>query len=212
MLRKIFWEDPYLMECDATITKVNGSRVNVDQTVAYAFNGGQESDYGTIGGFAITEAKKDGLDIVYTLANHNLSVGDKVKIIIDDKRRYNLMRLHFCGDLVLQIIMTRYPDIERIGAHVAQDKVRIDFNLDFSIGTMFDWVQAELDRVIAADYPIETGFVDEVKQIRYWKAGEYGPTNCGGTHVRSTKEIGKIRLKRKNVGHNKERIEMMFAE
>ncbi|MDF9867281.1 Ser-tRNA(Ala) deacylase AlaX [Bacilli bacterium PM5-3] len=212
MLRKLFWEDPYLSECSAHITSVNDDKVTVDQTVAYAFSGGQESDYGTINGFKILEAYKDGLDIVYVLENHNLNKGDEVIIKIDFDRRYKLMKLHFCGDLVLQIIMKRYPDIKRIGAHVSADKVRIDFELDFNISEMFEWIQEELDRVIAADYEIETGYINEEKQIRYWKIEGYGPANCGGTHIKSTKELNKIKLKRKNIGGGKERIEMIPAD
>ena len=44
---KVFWEDPYLTELKTRITSVNGNDVTVDQTIFYAFSGGQESDEGT---------------------------------------------------------------------------------------------------------------------------------------------------------------------
>lgn len=40
-----------------------------------------------------------------------------------------------------------------------------------------------------------------------WVCGEI-KMPCGGTHVKSTDEIGKVKLKRKNIGRGKERIEI----
>lgn len=211
MLRKLFWEDPYLTHCNAIITSVNNDVVQVDQTVAYAFNGGQESDYGTIGGYEILEAKKNGKNIDYTLKNHNLKVNDNVTVSIDASRRYNLMKNHFCGDLVLQIIMKKYPNINRIGAHVSDSKVRIDFNLDTNISNYFDWIYDELNDIIKADLPITTGYINTLEQVRFWQIPGYDKTPCGGTHIKSTKELGTVTLKRKNIGGGKERIEMILS-
>ena len=46
---KLFWINPYLAECDAIITTVSGNLITLSQTIAYAFEGGQQSDIGTIG-------------------------------------------------------------------------------------------------------------------------------------------------------------------
>ncbi|MCL1630777.1 hypothetical protein M3N64_02250 [Sporolactobacillus sp. CPB3-1] len=66
-VRKVFWEDPYLTQIDATITSVSAQAVTLSQTVAYTFNGGQSSDTGTIGGWPILSAEKDGKEIRYEL-------------------------------------------------------------------------------------------------------------------------------------------------
>jgi len=49
MTKKIFWEDPYLTQLETRIASVKGNDITVEQTIFYAFSGGQESDYGTIG-------------------------------------------------------------------------------------------------------------------------------------------------------------------
>lgn len=211
MLDKLFWKDPYMQQCEACVTRVDGDIVNLDKTIAFAFSGGQESDYGTIGGFSIKESFKNGLDIDYLLENHDLSVGDKVLVAIDFDRRYKMMRLHFCGDMVLQIILTKYPNIIRIGAHVSADKVRMDFEFDQNISCMFEWLAAELKDIVARDYVITKGFKDESTQLRYWKIDDYDAAECGGTHVNSTKEIGEVKFKRKNLGAGKERIEIYLV-
>ncbi len=51
MLRKVFWEDPYLTHLDTRIATVAGDEVTLAATIIYAFSGGQESDRGTIGGY-----------------------------------------------------------------------------------------------------------------------------------------------------------------
>jgi len=58
MTKKIFWQDPYLTELETTVQTVNNNQITVIDTIFYAFFGGQESDYGTIGGYKVIEAKK----------------------------------------------------------------------------------------------------------------------------------------------------------
>ena len=88
MTRKIFWQDPYLTKLDTTVQTVNANQITVMETIFYAFSGGQESDAGSIGGYKVLEARKDGKEIFYTLEdNHSLKTGDKVEILIDWERR-----------------------------------------------------------------------------------------------------------------------------
>ena len=54
-----------------------------------------------------------------------MHVGDRAKIVIDWERRYQLMRLHFAAELILELTRQNFPGIEKIGAHIAQDKARI---------------------------------------------------------------------------------------
>ena len=46
---KVFWENPYLAELVAKIVDIDGDNIVLDQTIFYAFSGGQESDEGTMG-------------------------------------------------------------------------------------------------------------------------------------------------------------------
>ena len=88
-VKKVFWENPYLTELEAKVTSVNENIITLDQTIAFAFSGGQQSDSGTIGGFQITEAKKEGKEIFYTIEeNHNLIPEQNIMVIIDWEKRY----------------------------------------------------------------------------------------------------------------------------
>nr|WP_199068477.1 alanyl-tRNA editing protein [Chromobacterium sp. ASV5] len=209
MTGKRFWADPYQTELATRVSRVDGARVWLLDTVFYAFSGGQESDSGTIAGRPVRLAEKQGLDIVYTLdADHGLVAGDAATVAIDWPRRYRLMRLHFAAELVLEVICRRFPEAEKIGAHIAEDKARIDFALPEAITPQLAAIAAEAQRWVDADLSIVSAFSDPAAERRYWELPGFARVPCGGTHLRRSGEVGRIALKRRNVGKGKERVEI----
>ena len=213
MTRKVFWENPYLRELDTRIARVEAADVTVESTIFYALSGGQESDRGTIAGRSVHAARWVGRDIVYTLEpDHGLRPGDPVAMTIDWDRRYRLMRLHFAAELVLELVYRRHPSIEKIGAHIAEDKARIDFRWGCKISEDLEPLQNQAVALIAADLAIVSAFSDVENERRSWTIEGFDPVPCGGTHLRRTGEIGGLTLKRKNVGKGKERIEVHLTQ
>jgi alanyl-tRNA synthetase len=211
--RKVFWEDSYLTQLDTHIQSAAGNTVTVAETIFYAFSGGQESDTGTIGTSRVLQARKEGLEIFYTLeSGHELRPGDAVRMTIDWERRYRLMRLHFAAELVLELTTRYLHAIQKIGAHIAADKARIDFAWSGNIATIFPVITEQAQALIDADHPIISAFSDEANERRYWEIEGFARVACGGTHLKRTGEIGALALKRKNVGKGKERIEIYLAE
>jgi Ser-tRNA(Ala) deacylase AlaX len=110
MTVKTFWVDPYQTSLVTRVATVAGADITLDATIFFAFSGGQESDHGTIGGHPVLTAQKLGQDLVYTLAGgHGLAVGQQVRVEIDWARRYQLMRLHFAAELVLELFGRLLP-------------------------------------------------------------------------------------------------------
>jgi Ser-tRNA(Ala) deacylase AlaX len=213
MTEKLFWREPYRAELDTRVASVDGDAITLESTIFYAFSGGQESDAGTIAGRPVLEASKSDRDIVYRLApDHGLAVGDAVRIVIDWPRRYRLMRLHLAAEIVLELAYRELAPIEKIGAHIAADKARIDFAWDRNIATAFPLLAEKANALVAADHPIVSAFSDEADQRRYWEIAGFARVPCGGTHLKRTGEIGPISLKRRNVGKGKERIEITVAD
>lgn len=211
-MRKVFWDDPYQKSLQTTIAEVVGDKVLLNETIAFSFSGGQESDKATINGIPVLNSEKDAKLIYYYLPEgHGLSVGDTVTLEIDWPRRYRLMRLHFAAELILELV-TRKLQCEKIGAHIAETKSRIDFVHDENISSIFDELLADYNAIIDADLPIKTGFSDVENQRRYWEIDGFSKVPCGGTHVKSTKEVGFVKLKRVNIGGGKERIEIRLLE
>ena len=127
---------------------------------------------------------------------------------IDWERRYALMRLHFAAEIVLELAYQNLASITKIGAHIARDKARIDFEWGENIAKWFPLITERAQAIIAADQPIISAFSDEANERRCWEVAGFSRVACGGTHLRKTGEVGAIALKRTNIGKGKERIEI----
>ncbi len=207
MTHKLFWDEPYRTSLATTVRAVAGGEVSLTETIFYALSGGQESDAGTINGEPVLAARKDGFDIWYRLARVP-AAGEPAWVEIDWPRRYALMRLHFAAEIVLELTYRALPGIEKIGAHIAADKARIDFLLDRPITPLLAPLTQDAQALIDADLPIVSAFSDAAAQRRYWEIAGFGRVACGGTHLRRTGEVGRLRLKRHNIGKGKERVEI----
>ncbi len=209
MTRKVFWKDPYRTELDTTVVSVAGNQVTVASTIFFASSGGQESDTGSMNGLPVLEARREGAQIVYSLPDdHGLRPGDRVRMRIDWERRYRLMRLHFAAELVLELVYRSLPGVEKVGAHISADRARIDFLWPENISPVLPGLQAAAQALIDSDREIVSAFESEDDEQRYWEVEGFARVPCGGTHLHRTGEVGTIDLKRKNIGHGKERIEI----
>ena len=212
-VKKLFWDNPYLTECDATVKEVNGNRVKLDRTVFFAFSGGQASDSGDINGLNVTEATKQGdkeniIDIEYVLEKEpDFKVGDNVKVRIDENRRKNIMRLHTALHIAYYIIIEELGKLRIFGSNVSPEKARVDFLYEGNLSEALPRIEERLNNFISEDHEIRRETDKENPDLRWWLCDKW-KMPCGGTHVKSTKEIGKIRLKRKTKGSGKERIEV----
>lgn len=193
------------------VSSVDGNKVTLEETIFFAFSGGQESDHGSIGGYEVLKAGKVGKKIFYTLPDdHMLKMGDTVDVVIDEETRLNLMKLHFAAELVLIIVTENYGYPGKTGAHISPDKVRVDFAWEGSIDPILPEVSARLNQIIEGNLPITSVFENESEERRYWEIEGLAKVPCGGTHPKKTGELGKMRLKRKNIGKGQERIEITF--
>ncbi|MBN1499862.1 MAG: alanyl-tRNA editing protein [Spirochaetes bacterium] len=210
-VKKLFWEDPYLTETEAVITGIDGNIVLLDRTVIFAFSGGQHSDSGTINGYQILKAEKKDREIYYTIENnHGLTQGSSVKVLLDWKKRYRLMRLHFAAEIILELINQNYQNPEKIGANISSEKARLDFIWHGNISAIFDDIISKSAVIINSDLPIISSFSDAANEKRYWEVKGFAKVSCGGTHLKRTGEVGQIGLKRNNIGKDKERIEIFL--
>ncbi len=210
-MRKLFWEDPYLKECVATVESVNGNEVRLSQSVFFAFSGGQESDSGAIGGIPVKEARKEGNDITYVLESAPaFSPGDEVEVKIDAEKRMRIMRLHSAAHIVWFIFEKKTGVKKLIGSNVTSEKSRIDYEFPESLAAILPEVEMEANELIPKGAEIKTYPDSANPEKRWWEMGGW-KCPCGGTHLRDLKEIGTIKLKRKNLGKGKERIEITLA-
>jgi Ser-tRNA(Ala) deacylase AlaX len=212
MVRKIFWEDPYRQRTEAVVTGVQGSEVTLDSTVAFAYYGGQAFDTGTIGVFPIENALYDEGEIRYTLpATHTLKTGDTVPVIIDWERRYTIMKLHFAAELLLVVLSKHFGRHKITRADILEDRAILDFLWEGDISTTFPVLEEELKQLVASDLKIISDYTDREHEKRFWEIPGVAKIPCGGTHLRSTGEIGALVLKHRQNGGGSEGIEIILG-
>ena len=208
MTKKLFWEDPYKTECEATVLIINGKEVILDQTIFFAFSGGQESDSGSINDIPVKEAIKSGNDIIYVLEDEpNFKEGDKVIVKIDWEKRYKIMRLHSAAHIIYFLFAEKIGVKKLIGSNITKEKARLDYEYPEPITNILPEIEEKANELFSRDVEIKTYPDENDKNKRWWECMNW-KMPCGGTHVKSTKEIGKVKLKRKNIGSGKERIEI----
>jgi len=211
-VEKVFWDNPYLSELEAKVIYVDANKIMLDRTIVFAKSGGQESDSGTIDEYTILSAEKLGTQIVYTLPNeHSLTIGDNVLLKIDWEKRYRLMRLHFATELVLELINQNFNNPRKIGANITKDKARVDFEWIGNISSTFTLLHTKIEEIVNRASKIESDYSDVENERRFWRIKDFAKVSCGGTHLKSTLEVGEICLKRINIGSNKERIEILLV-
>ena len=232
MTRRLYSEDAYLAECQATVEALAERGVILNATVFYPTGGGQPGDTGTLtwdGGSAVvadTVADETGR-IVHVLAEGSTAPepGTEVTAEIDFDRRHRLMRMHTCLHLLSAVLP--YPVT---GGQVSDGSGRLDFDLPDSPDKT--QVEAELNRLIEQDHPVgERWITDEeldaqpelvktlsVKpprgagRIRLLEIPGVDLQPCGGTHVNRTGEIGPVRVvKIEKKGRMNRRVKVELA-
>lgn len=212
--------DSYLRKVEATVTEVVGDGVVLDRTVFYATSGGQPHDEGTLawsGGEArvVEVLRKDG-KYVHRLAGGVPPVGVRVRGEIDWARRYALMRTHTALHVLAAIIFRDYGS-QVTGGNMKPLEARMDFELESMTASFKDEIDAKLRAEVAADRPISVRILpreeafkipdlirtrvnllpEGITQVRVVEIAGLDLQADGGTHVRSTREVGGVRV----IGH-----------
>ena len=158
------------------------------------------------------------------------SVGDTVHGVVDDERRHQLMRTHTALHVLCGVIWNEWG-VPVTGGNMEPLTARMDFELDPTPEGFGARVEELVAAEIAADRPIEVSFIpraeavlDEalirtkislvptsVPEIRVVDIVGLDKQADGGTHVRSTAEVGGVRVVKtqsKGKGNKRVRIEV----
>jgi misacylated tRNA(Ala) deacylase len=215
----LFREDSYLKDCDAKVVAINpDGGILLDRTVFYAASGGQPADRGTLttaSGAVIPIANVVFTDPGKTVIAHipapgapSLAVGDSVKAAIDWPLRHARMRMHTALHLLSAVLP--YPVT---GGSVGEAESRLDFDIP-EAGLDKDAITAKLAEMIATDAAVTSRWISDAEletnptlvktmsvkppmgtgRVRLIEIKDFDLQPCGGTHVRSTAEIGAVRV------------------
>ena len=230
----LYLTDAYLRAFEATVVDVGDDGVAVDRTAFYPTGGGQPHDTGTLEGVAVTDVRKTGDLVWHAVADPSaFSVGRTVRGEVDWERRYALMRTHTALHVLCGVIWNEWR-VPVTGGNMEPLSARMDFEFDPLPEGFGPRVEELVNEALARDYPIEVSFLprstavmdedlirtkvslipESVPEIRVVDIVGLDKQADGGTHERSTAEVGRIRvvkLENKGKGNKRVRLEVVDA-
>ncbi len=229
----LYLRDAYLRDFDAVVVDRKDDDVALDRTAFYPTGGGQPHDTGTLDGFAVTDVRKDGDLVWHTLDGGPApALGAAVRGTVDWERRHALMRTHSALHVLCGVIWNEWR-VPVTGGNMEPLTARMDFEFDPLPEGFGPRVEELVNTELAADRPIEIEFLardvavedenlirtkvnmipESVKEIRVVDIVGLDKQADGGTHVRTTGEVGRIRVtKTENKGKGNKRVRLEVVD
>ena len=237
MTEALFRDDAYLATCEATITRITeAGGIVLDRTIFYATGGGQPGDIGefeTADGMVIAIANtvhgETPGEIVHVPAEGTAlpAVGTTVQCRLDWPRRHRLMRMHTAMHLLSAVLP--YPVT---GGSVGEAEGRLDFDIP-EAGLDKDEITAKLNALVEGSHKVSSRWITDAEldadpglvktmsvqpprgsgHVRLIEIEGQDLQPCGGTHVKSTEEIGPLVVaKIEKKGRQNRRVRLRFAD
>jgi misacylated tRNA(Ala) deacylase len=226
----LYLRDAYLQSFTATVTGIDGHRVALNTTAFYPTGGGQPHDTGTLAGVTVVDVRKEGDGVWHTVDGALPTVGQQVDCEIDWTRRHQLMRTHTALHVLCGVIWNEWR-VPVTGGNMEPLVARMDFEFDPLPEGFAARVEQLVNNELRADraidvlfLPRDTAVMDEdlirtkvnmipesVSEIRVVDIVGLDKQADGGTHVRSTAEIGTFRVVKtesKGKGNKRLRVEI----
>lgn len=223
---RLYYADFYRKEFSARVLEISGNSVVLDKTCFFPEGGGQAGDSGTIQGRRVLSTIKEGVEIlkiggeeipvggkIFHLleSSPNFRAGEEVSCSIDWEKRFSTMRLHSASHIMEHFLLKEFPGISRLGSKVDFQKDRGTYGSEEKFPPdCVKKVEDAINSFLSRNLEIRTFPSKDHPLLRVWEC-EGIRMFCGGTHVKNTGEIGKVRLKRSTKGAGKELIETFLA-
>lgn len=232
MTEELFREDAYLRECEATVSAVTDGAVTLDRTIFYPQGGGQPGDTGRIswdgGSAAVVDTRYADGAISHRLADGDSAPepGTAVRLVIDWDRRYRHMRMHTALHLLGAVLRFGVT-----GGSIGAEKSRLDFDMEDSVDK--DAVTEALQALVAENHAVSCRWISDEElearpelvrtmsvqpprgagRVRLLEIEGVDLQPCGGTHLRSTAEVGKVRIgKVEKKGRHNRRVSIVLDD
>lgn len=232
MTHRLYLDDAYLRECDARVVRVEGNLVVLDRTVLYAESGGQAPDHGALtwdGGEAkVVDSQVAGGghvgDITHALEGPVPSAGTSVRVRVDWPRRYGLMRHHTAAHVFAAVLHTEYK-AKFTGGQLYPDRARFDAHFEAWDPAIPKRLEAAVNALVQKGYEVRNDTVPRAQfasrdllrtaedlldpaltDVRITDIVGLDAQADGGTHVRNTREVGRVvvgKADNKGKGHRR---------
>ncbi len=243
MTRALFREDAYLRSCAARVLAVHapagegqGAALELDATVFYPTGGGQPGDTGVLQlpdgrCLRVLDTRKGAHEaqILHLLEPGVVApeAGTLIEARIDWERRHRHMRFH----TALHLLCAAVP-APVTGGRMAEDKAHLDFDIEMDQLDK-DLIEARINALAADAHACSARWISDAEldanpqlvrtmsvapprgtgQVRLLEVAGVDLQPCGGTHVASTDEIGRLQVSRiRSEGKRNKRVTLVFAD
>jgi misacylated tRNA(Ala) deacylase len=221
MTELLYQTDSYRRDFDASITRIDSDRrvLVLDRSAFYAGGGGQPCDFGSLEVAGLTyrvdKVKKEGDEVLHFLSGSDSlpAIGQAAYGVIDWERRYQLMRTHTALHVLCGTVFRDYG-AQVTGGDMEPLKGRMDFEFERMQAGLVHEIEAAVNHEIAQAREIKVAILPRAEAfqipdlirtkinllpegIQFVRTVEIAGLDLqadGGTHVRNTSEVGRVRV------------------
>ncbi|MCG3086555.1 alanyl-tRNA editing protein [Sporosarcina cyprini] len=208
---RFYYQDAYQKEFTAEVLRQaedeNGRPyVVLSNTAFYPTGGGQPHDTGALQGIAVVDVEEVDGEIHHYLAE-SLQESGQVEGAIDWERRFDHMQQH-AGQHILTASFVELFGFPTVSFHLGKELVSIDLEVEEVTEEQLRAAERLANDILLDNRPIETKWVTEEEldqyalrkqlavtdEIRLVIIPDFDYNGCGGTHPKSTGEVGLISI------------------
>ncbi|HCR72694.1 MAG TPA: Ala-tRNA(Pro) hydrolase [Anaerolineae bacterium] len=221
MTKLLYQTDSYLQEFSAQIVSVDTENrtIILDQSAFYPGGGGQPCDFGTLKvndiTYIVDKVKKQGDDVLHFISGSEPlpAPGSASFGTLDWVRRYQLMRTHTAMHILCGVVWRDYG-AKVTGGDMDPLKGRMDFEFESMRGELVKEIESRINLEVQKGSDVQVKILpreeafqipdlirtkinllpEGIKEVRTVEIVGLDLQADGGTHVKNTSEVGKIRV------------------
>jgi len=228
LTKRLYYQDSYLKEFKAKVLKKikidNQPAVVLDETAFYPTSGGQPYDVGVIQDVSVVEVVEEGDEIIHILKEElKEEINSEVIGKIDWERRFDHMQQHL-GQHILSGALIEIYGAETVSFHLGEKVCTLDIAKEKLTEEEVKKTEECANEIIFNNRPVKCYFLEgeeELKRlnlrkmpdrkgkIRIIEVENFDLSACGGTHCRTTGEVGLIKITKWEKRGEKIRLEFI---
>ena len=221
---RLYYDDCYLHQFQASVVEVAdaGRRVYLDRTAFYPTSGGQPFDVGTL-----VAANGQRVRVVEVIDGDQEGIAhvldqpieaNAVSAEIDWPRRYDHMQQH-TGQHLLSAVLLELFQVPTVSFHMGAEMSTIEIAAAGFSPAQTEQVEQRCAELVAAARPVAISYESASQDLGLRKPSQrtgvlrlismdgIDRSACGGTHVKSTAEIGAIQIRKQEKLRGNVRLE-----
>lgn len=230
MTERLYYADSYLCQFEATVIERlswhGQPGVVLSRSAFYPSGGGQPHDTGRLQGLPVLDVVEREADKAVIHVLEQELPGDVLDSVVtgqvDWPRRFDHMQQH-TGQHILSQMAVQLLEADTVGFHLGEKAGTIDLDRVPLDAEQLDWLEAEANRIVLENRPVIARFVSRPElaglplrklpqvsgPVRIVEIESFDRSPCGGTHSRTTSEVGLIKIVRVERRGNETRLEFL---